>query len=99
NGSVLPQVKSAIFSRPTALVVAADGIYSGRQSKARKGTHVADASGAFRIGYRHNGMSGVQMMTNVVFADGHAEGKESGEMPASANAVDNSGAVSFLVGQ
>ncbi len=99
NGSTLPLVKGGIFARPGALVVATDGIYSGRQSKARKGTHIADSSGAFRIGYRHNGASGVQMVTNVVFADGHAEGKESAEMPASANAVDNTGPVSFLIGQ
>ena len=99
GGMTLPAVKSIVFVRPMALIVATDGVYSGRQSKARKGTHLADSSAAFRIGYRHNGKAGALTSTNVVFADGHAEPVDSAEMPASANPPDNTGPCSFLVAQ
>ncbi len=99
DGTVLGLVKSTVFIRPTALIVAADGIYSGRQSKGQKGTHVADTSAAFRIGYRHNGKSGNMSATNVVFADGHAEPVDTTEMPAGTSNAQNAGQYSFLVGQ
>jgi prepilin-type N-terminal cleavage/methylation domain-containing protein/prepilin-type processing-associated H-X9-DG protein len=73
DGSKLPPVKGSAFTRPGALIVACDGVYSGRQSNALKGSHSADANGAFRIGYRHHSRSGAQTGTNTVFADGHAE--------------------------
>ncbi len=96
DGSKLTAVKSTIFRRPSALIVAADGIYSGRQSKAQKGQHVTDASAAYRIGYRHNGAA-PNTVTNVVFADGHAQPVNTSDMPPSASAIDNSGPYSFLV--
>jgi prepilin-type N-terminal cleavage/methylation domain-containing protein/prepilin-type processing-associated H-X9-DG protein len=99
DGSVLPLVKASVFVRPSALIVATDGVYSGRQSKAQKGAHVADTSAAYRIGYRHIGAAGDTTVTNVVFADGHAEPINTANMPPSASAADNSGAYSFLVSQ
>jgi prepilin-type N-terminal cleavage/methylation domain-containing protein/prepilin-type processing-associated H-X9-DG protein len=99
DGSVLPLVRGQIFKRPAALIVATDGVYSGRQSKARKGSHIADASAAFRIGYRHGTAGAPDTTTNVVFADGHAEPVKSTSMPASASAADNSGSYSFLATQ
>ncbi len=99
DGSYLPPVRATVFRRPSALIVATDGVYSGRQSKAQKGTHIADASAAYRIGYRHSNSSGLNNTTNVVFADGHAEPVLSGNMPASASAADNSGPYSFLANQ
>jgi len=115
NGSYLPAVKAGVFVRPMALIVATDGVYSGRQSKGVKGTHIADTSAAYRIGYRHAGQGGANTVSNVVFADGHAEPVDtppasvialpattpapSNYMPKSANAGDNSGPYSFLVSQ
>jgi prepilin-type N-terminal cleavage/methylation domain-containing protein/prepilin-type processing-associated H-X9-DG protein len=51
----------------TALVVAADGVYMGRQSSDRYGANNS------RIGYRHPPAAGSQQSANVVFADGHVE--------------------------
>jgi prepilin-type N-terminal cleavage/methylation domain-containing protein/prepilin-type processing-associated H-X9-DG protein len=115
DGTVLNAVRSGAFVRPMALIVATDGVYSGRQSKGFKGTHVADTSAAFRIGYRHTGQGGVNTATNVVFADGHAEpvntppasvialpattSAPGNYMPKSANVGDNTGPFSFLVTQ
>jgi prepilin-type N-terminal cleavage/methylation domain-containing protein/prepilin-type processing-associated H-X9-DG protein len=81
---VLGLEKGTMFARPTALIVAADGIYSGRQSKAGKAAFplatFPDTSAAFRVGYRHNGTSGTQTAVNAVFADGHAESIDTAEM-------------------
>jgi prepilin-type processing-associated H-X9-DG protein len=99
DGSVLGLVKSALFVRPSALIVATDGVYSGRQSKAQKGTHIVDTSAAFRIGYRHNGRSGDLTAVNVVFADGHAETVGTNDMPAGTSIAQNSGQYSFLIAQ
>ena len=92
GGATLPAVRATAFVRPTALIVAADGVYSGRQSKAYKGSHTADASAAFRIGYRHNGKAGALTSTNVVFADGHAESVESVDMQGAASGAANASA-------
>lgn len=96
DGTTLPPVKAAFFLSPSTLVAATDGIYSGRQSKAQKGPHntTSDASGAYRIGYRH-GINNTA--TNLVFADGHAQTAQSSDMPPSASVADNSGPISFLV--
>jgi prepilin-type N-terminal cleavage/methylation domain-containing protein/prepilin-type processing-associated H-X9-DG protein len=99
DNTVLGLVKGTAFVRSSALIVATDGVYSGRQSKAQKGTHIVDTSAAFRIGYRHNGRSGDQSAVNVVFADGHAEPVDTKEMPAGTTAAQNSGQYSFLVSQ
>jgi len=115
DGTVLNAVRSAAFVRPMALIVATDGVYSGRQSKGVKGTHITDTSAAYRIGYRHTGQMGANTVTNVVFADGHAEpvntpspavialpattAAPGNYMPKSTSAGDNSGPYSFLVGQ
>jgi prepilin-type N-terminal cleavage/methylation domain-containing protein/prepilin-type processing-associated H-X9-DG protein len=49
------------------LIVAADGMYMGRQS--------VDCYGMTngRVGYRHRGPKGVNTVANAVYADGHAE--------------------------
>jgi prepilin-type N-terminal cleavage/methylation domain-containing protein/prepilin-type processing-associated H-X9-DG protein len=51
----------------TELVVAADGVYMGRQNSDRYGTANC------RIGYRHPPAAGSPESANVVFADGHVE--------------------------
>jgi prepilin-type processing-associated H-X9-DG protein len=51
----------------TELVVAADGVYMGRQSSDRFGANNS------RIGYRHPPAAGSPESANVVFADGHVE--------------------------
>jgi prepilin-type N-terminal cleavage/methylation domain-containing protein/prepilin-type processing-associated H-X9-DG protein len=72
-GTILAPVKSNRITKPSAMIVAADGLYMGRQSVVRLG------QGFSRIGYRHQG-SGVDV-ANTVFADGHARAVASGSFP------------------
>jgi prepilin-type processing-associated H-X9-DG protein len=101
NGSSMPNVKSSIFARPQALIVATDGIYMGRQSVTRIGESNR------RVGYRHPGksltmtISGTLMtfsntVTNAVFADGHAEPINNNDMPHSNVIAENNGPFSWL---
>ncbi len=113
DGTVLGLVRSTVFARPSALIVATDGVYSGRQSKGYKGPHSVDTAAAFRIGYRHNGNGGDNTVANTVFADGHAEPVTTtpevngvltttlpgNYMPPGTTAAANSGPYSFLVSQ
>ena len=70
--SLLAQpVKAAIFARPSSLVVVADGIYAGQQSKAS------------RVGFRHMGKLTTPSVANTAFADGHAESIETADFPKS----------------
>ena len=65
DGSVLGPVRTGNIRMPSTLVVAADGVYMGRQGVGQVGMTNS------RIGYRHraDGSPGV----NTVFADGHAK--------------------------
>lgn len=62
NGLFLEQHKLSGFSRPSALIATADGVYAGRHRDNRLGTPNS------RIGYRHPATSGGAV--NAAFADG-----------------------------
>ena len=66
--------RSTAFMKPACLLVLADGIYAGRQAQSRNGDQY------HRIGYRHKGL-GAQTLTNVAYADGHADSIDSSAMP------------------
>jgi prepilin-type processing-associated H-X9-DG protein len=109
SNGVMQNVKGTNIARPASLIVACDGVYTGRQSVSRLG----EANS--RIGYRHLGalttfMVGTSTTTvttsdtlcNAVFADGHAESIFSGNMPhgSTSNAAqmaENNGPYSWLV--
>jgi prepilin-type N-terminal cleavage/methylation domain-containing protein/prepilin-type processing-associated H-X9-DG protein len=101
NGALMPNVKSSLFARPQALIVAADGVYMGRQ----KVTRIGEANR--RVGYRHPGKSltitvdGVlrtfdKTVSNAVFADGHAEPIHNNDMPHANVSAENYGPYSWL---
>jgi prepilin-type N-terminal cleavage/methylation domain-containing protein/prepilin-type processing-associated H-X9-DG protein len=64
NGLYLEQHKLSGFSRPSALIATADGVYAGRHRDNRLGTPNS------RIGYRHPAKGGGAV--NAAFADGSA---------------------------
>jgi len=101
DGSSLGLVKANTFSRPSALIVASDGMYMGRQSVVRLG------EANRRIGYRHLGkqvtvvVNGVSMsftktISNAVFADGHAEPINNADFPHANVQAENTGNYSVL---
>jgi prepilin-type processing-associated H-X9-DG protein len=73
TGLMIP-TRSTAFTKPSELLVLADGIYAGRQAQSRLGDQY------HRIGYRHKGL-GAQTRTNVAYADGHADSIDSSAMP------------------
>jgi len=98
SNAILTQVKAAIFVRPSALIVAADGVYTGRQSVSRLGETNS------RIGYRHPGKANTTI-SNAVFADGHAEPVDSSAFPhgnypkTAASQAENNGSYSLYSDQ
>ena len=73
DGSMLMPLPSSRIVNGSALIVAADGIYMGRQSVDRFGMT------NLRVGYRHPGSGGGS--ANAVFADGHAQPVSSSQFP------------------
>ena len=74
NGVYVRNTHAGTFSRPSSLIVLADGIYAGRQRDNRIGMTNC------RIGYRHRGKVG---SCNVVLAGGHAASVQGDKMPRS----------------
>jgi prepilin-type N-terminal cleavage/methylation domain-containing protein/prepilin-type processing-associated H-X9-DG protein len=75
--------RTSQIRRASELIVAADGVYMGRQSVNQLG----DANS--RIGYRHPGAGMANGAANVVFADGHADRLESARFPRALSAGDS----------
>jgi len=73
DGTVIPPASVSNIQQPVALVVAADGVYMGRQGVGQFGMTNS------RIGYRHRAGGGPG--TNAVFADGHAQPIASPQFP------------------
>lgn len=100
NGN-LPLVNGQNIARPSALIVACDGMYMGRQSVTRLGEQDR------RIGYRHLGqgvtanVNGTprtfdKTVSNTVFAAGHAEPIHNNDFPHSNVPAENTGRYSLL---
>jgi prepilin-type processing-associated H-X9-DG protein len=75
KGQFIGLHKMSAIRKSSLLVVAADGVYMGRQSVDQNNM----TNG--RVGFRHPGVKGRQTMANAVFADGHAESLQSSEFP------------------
>ena len=75
DGSTMTPETSTKIIMPSKMIVAADGVYAGRQSVTQLGNLNS------RIGYRH--MVSSRPGANTVFADGHAEGLTTDLFPVS----------------
>jgi prepilin-type N-terminal cleavage/methylation domain-containing protein/prepilin-type processing-associated H-X9-DG protein len=82
-GNFIHLHKSSEILWSSRLIVAADGVYMGRQSSDLFGTTYC------RIGFRHPGQTKVQAAANAVFADGHAERIDGDVFPASLASSDS----------
>ena len=83
TGAFLKLHKTSSITHSTQLIVAADGVYMGRQSS---GTLGANNS---RIGYRHPGSKGQQSSCNAAFADGHVERINGDSFPPTFSTADS----------
>ncbi len=77
KGNYLRAPKSSMIKQSSRLIVAADGVYMGRQSVDQVNMKNS------RVGYRHPGPKGKNTVANAVFADGHAESVSTDKFPCS----------------
>jgi prepilin-type N-terminal cleavage/methylation domain-containing protein/prepilin-type processing-associated H-X9-DG protein len=75
NGAYLRLHKTSSIKHSAHLIVAADGVYMGRQSVDEAGMTNS------RVGFRHPGPKGRDSVANAVFADGHAESISTQDFP------------------
>jgi prepilin-type N-terminal cleavage/methylation domain-containing protein/prepilin-type processing-associated H-X9-DG protein len=83
QGNFIQLHKISEIRLSSRMIVAADGIYMGRQSTTQYG--VANC----RIGYRHPGMGHIDGAANAVFADGHVERIEGNVFPEALSSSDS----------
>ncbi|QQE13401.1 prepilin-type N-terminal cleavage/methylation domain-containing protein [Planctomycetota bacterium] len=76
------------YRQPSNLVMLADGVYSGKHSKARIDTPKS------RIGYRHKGSPAT---ANTAFADGHAASIAGDLFPTGVPELDDPSGVNYTV--
>lgn len=77
TGSYIGLHNTTKIKHSSLLIVAADGVYMGRQSVDQIGMTNC------RIGFRHSGPSGANTVANVGFADGHVESLNGNQIPCS----------------
>ncbi len=75
--------KTAAIRFSARLIVAADGVYMGRQGSTQLTIPSLVPQTNCRIGYRHRGNHGVDTAANASFADGHAEPVQCDHFPQS----------------
>jgi prepilin-type N-terminal cleavage/methylation domain-containing protein/prepilin-type processing-associated H-X9-DG protein len=73
SGLFASQHRTSSIRYASRLIVAADGIYMGRQSSTELVAPTMIPQSNCRIGYRHRGTHGANTVSNAVFADGHVE--------------------------
>ncbi|WP_145080589.1 type II secretion system protein [Poriferisphaera corsica] len=88
TGETMMPVPLVTYRRPSDLVMLADGVYSGKHSKARIGTEKS------RIGYRHNGDPA---SANAAFADGHAESINGDVFPTGVRSLDEATGANYTI--
>ena len=78
--------KAASIRYSYRLIVAADGVYMGRQGSTQLTIPTLVPQSNCRIGYRHRGTRGANTASNAAFADGHAEAVQCDHFPQSKSA-------------
>ncbi len=88
TGAYTTEHKTSGVRYPARLIVAADGVYMGRQGSTQLTlpSLVPQANG--RIGYRHRGTHGADTAANACFADGHAAPVQCDQFPQSKSATN-----------
>ncbi len=83
TGTYTREHKTAAIRYPSRLIVAADGVYMGRQGSTQLTIPTLVPQSNCRIGYRHRGNHGADTAANACFADGHAEPVQCDHFPQS----------------
>ncbi len=83
NGAYTRPHKTAAIRFGSRLIVAADGVYMGRQGSTQLTIPSLVPQSNCRVGYRHRGTHGGNTAANAAFADGHAEAVQCDRFPQS----------------
>ena len=83
TGSYTKEHRTAGIRFSSRLIVAADGVYMGRQGSTELTIPTLVPQSNCRIGYRHRGTHGNNTAANACFADGHAEPVQCDHFPQS----------------
>ena len=86
TGAYTREHRTASIRFSSRLVVAADGVYMGRQGSTQLTIPSLVPQSNCRIGYRHRGNRGANTAANACFADGHAEAVQCDHFPQSKSA-------------
>jgi prepilin-type N-terminal cleavage/methylation domain-containing protein/prepilin-type processing-associated H-X9-DG protein len=83
TGAYTAQHKMTSVRYSSRLIVAADGVYMGRQGSTELVPPALTPQTDCRIGYRHRGFHGPNTISNAAFADGHVEQIDGEKFPQS----------------
>jgi len=86
TGLFTTQHKMSAVKYSSRLIVAADGVYMGRQGSTELVPPALTPQNNCRIGYRHRGPHGANTISNAAFADGHVEAIDGEKFPQSKSA-------------
>ncbi len=82
-GNYATQNKVSQIRYSSRMIVAADGVYMGRQGSTELVAPAMTPQNDCRIGYRHRGSHGPNTISNAAFADGHVEPVDGLKFPQS----------------
>jgi prepilin-type processing-associated H-X9-DG protein len=83
TGLFTTQHKMSAVRYSSRLIVAADGVYMGRQGSTELVPPALTPQNNCRIGYRHRGPHGANTISNAAFADGHVAAIDGEQFPQS----------------
>jgi prepilin-type N-terminal cleavage/methylation domain-containing protein/prepilin-type processing-associated H-X9-DG protein len=83
SGFYATQNKMSQIRYSSRMIVAADGIYMGRQGSTELVAPALTPQNDCRIGYRHRGTHGPNTISNAAFADGHVQAIDGLQFPQS----------------
>jgi prepilin-type N-terminal cleavage/methylation domain-containing protein/prepilin-type processing-associated H-X9-DG protein len=97
-GQYTRQHRMSSIAHSSLTITLADGVYTGRQGSTELIPSTGLPQNDCRIGYRHPGAHGANTMSNVAFADGHAEAIDGYSFPQSKSSSNPNSEVDNLTG-
>jgi prepilin-type N-terminal cleavage/methylation domain-containing protein/prepilin-type processing-associated H-X9-DG protein len=98
NGNYTSPHKTSAMRYASRVIVAADGVYMGRQGSTQLVNPTQVPQSNCRIGYRHSGGHGAHTTVNAAFADGHVQNIDGYQFPQSKSSSNPNAAANNMTG-
>ena len=98
NGNYTSPHKTSSLRYASRVIVAADGVYMGRQGSTELTNPTLIPQSNCRIGYRHSGGKGSNTTVNAAFADGHVQNIDGYQFPQSKSTSNPNAAANNMTG-